>query len=122
MIQEETLLYLDDEPVNLMLFTANFEEHFIIKTAESGREAFNLLGTHPEIKVVICDLKMPEMNGIDFIKKAKEQFSDKIFFLLTGYHLTDEILEALKSGLIHQYFCKPFEADDIEYSIRLALK
>jgi YesN/AraC family two-component response regulator len=56
-------------------------------------------------------MKMPGMNGIEFIKKAKAKYPDKKFYILTGFEITEQIKEALDKGIILEYFCKPFEIE-----------
>lgn len=117
-----TILYVDDEPMNLMLFRANFKNKFNVQTAESGKEGLNQLISNPSTHVVISDMKMPGMNGIEFIKLAKIDFPNISFFILTGFDITDEISEALNDKLIHRYFRKPFNIKEIETAILEAVK
>lgn len=116
-----TLLYVDDEPLNLTLFSINFGKKFHIITALSGYEGLDTLKTNPETSVVISDMKMPGMNGIEFIHLAKKEFPNVIFFILTGFDITPEIAEALQTNLIHKYFSKPLNLKEIEMSINEAL-
>jgi YesN/AraC family two-component response regulator len=102
MNQPPTLLYVDDEPLNLMLFEINFKKKFNVKTALSGESGLDILSSVPSIQVVITDMKMPGMSGIEFIKKAKEQFPEIVFFILTGYEITKEIIHALEEKLIYK--------------------
>jgi two-component system, response regulator, stage 0 sporulation protein F len=113
-----TVLYVDDEPINLMLFSMNFKNKFNVVTAGSGHQGLGLLKTYPKTKVVISDMKMPGMNGIEFIRKAKKDFPAISYFILTGFEITDEISEAIEKKLIHKYFRKPFNINEIEESIR----
>lgn len=117
-----TLLYVDDEPINLRIFAINFKKKFAVITAESGYDGLELLKLHPEITVVISDMKMPGMDGIEFIKLAKKDFPHISFFILTGFDITQEIAEALEKGLINKYFRKPFDMKEVEISIQEALK
>lgn len=121
MNKEKTLLYVDDEPINLRLFAFNFKKRYNVITAESGFEGLAKLKLHKEILVVISDMKMPGMNGIEFIREAKKEFPAISFFILTGFDITAEIAEALKEGLIYKYFRKPFNAREVETSINEAL-
>ncbi len=111
------VLYVDDEPINLMLFKANFKKKFEIITAESGSEGLLRLKENSNTKVVISDMKMPGMNGIEFIRIAKKDFPNVSFYILTGFDITDEISNALDENLIHKYFQKPFNISEIEYAI-----
>ena len=117
MNQSPTLLYVDDEPLNLTLFEINFQKKYTVRTALSGKEGLDILGSEPSIAVVITDMKMPGMNGIEFIRKAKENFPEIIFFILTGYEITEEITRALEEKLIHKYFKKPFLMKEMETAI-----
>lgn len=117
-----SILYVDDEPTNLLLFKINFKKKFDVITALSGEEGLEILAQNPQVKVVISDMKMPGMNGIEFITLAKQEYPNIIFYILTGYDITPEIAQALKNKLINQYFSKPFNLPEIEKSINTALK
>jgi len=108
-----TILYVDDEPINLRLFALNLKRYFNVLTANSAKEGIEILEKNPEICVVVSDMRMPEMNGIDFIKKARENRPDIKYFILTGYDITKEISDALLNNIISEYFSKPFKSNEI---------
>jgi len=112
-----SILYVDDEPINLMMFQIGFERKFKVKTAESGFEGLKYLKSNPEIQIVISDMKMPGMNGIEFIKQAKNDFPYISFYILTGFEITDEITKAINEKLILKYFRKPLDLKAIEASV-----
>ncbi len=116
-----TLLYVDDESLNLILFELNFKKMYKVITAESGPDGLAKLDAHTEIIVVISDMKMPGMNGIEFIKEAQKHYAHVIYFILTGFDLTEEITNALQEGLIQQYFRKPLNVDEIHKAIQREL-
>jgi two-component system, response regulator, stage 0 sporulation protein F len=111
------ILYVDDEPTNLMLFDSMFERKFNILTAESGFLGIDLLSKNPDIRVVISDMKMPMMDGIEFITRAKSMYPDIQFYILTGFEITPRIQESLSSGLVLKYFQKPFKMAEIDKTI-----
>jgi len=113
MTQDIVILYIDDEPINILLFELNFKRKFNVLTATSGSGGLEKMASNPEIKVVISDMKMPEMNGIEFIKLAKQQYPLVAYYILTGFDMTEEIESALKSQLIKRYFNKPFNMTEI---------
>ena len=115
------ILYVDDEQINLFLFEANFKDKYDVLTAFDGFKGLEVLDENPETVVIISDMKMPGMNGIEFIKKAKEKYPDKKYYILTGFEITEEIREALDSGLIIEYFSKPFEVEKMHVLIAKAL-
>ncbi|WP_319500415.1 response regulator [uncultured Draconibacterium sp.] len=108
------VLYVDDEPINLQLFEINFSKKYEVYIAPNGSGGLDILDKHPDISVIISDMKMPGMNGIEFIEKAKEKFPNKRYYILTGFEITPEINSALETGLILQYFRKPFNSKKIE--------
>jgi len=111
------ILYVDDEPINLMLFKNMFKNHYNVFTSESGMAGLSILRENPDICVVISDMRMPKMDGIEFIKKAKELYPDLFYFILTGYEITEEIQDCLNVGLICKYLQKPFNIKEIADSI-----
>jgi response regulator RpfG family c-di-GMP phosphodiesterase len=117
MSEKIKLIYVDDEEVNVILFKINFSRNYEVHTGYNGFQGLELLEKYPVVKVIISDMNMPVMNGIEFIKKAKEKYPEKKFYILTGFEITDEIQNALKSGLIHKYFRKPFNLQEIEKAI-----
>jgi len=65
-----TVLYVDDEPINLELFKMSFRRVFNVIVAESGPQGLEVLQNTNGIKAVISDMKMPNMSGLEFIQKA----------------------------------------------------
>lgn len=122
MSHKHKLLYVDDEPINLQLFQINFQKKFNVLTADSAIEGLEVLNNNTDISIVISDMKMPLMNGLEFIKLAKERFPEILYFILTGYGLTNEMSEAISSGMIIKYFSKPFNLNEIETTIEIALQ
>lgn len=111
------ILYVDDEEINLEIFKINMHKYFKIETARSGVEGLRILEEGNTIQLVISDLRMPEMDGLEFIKTAKEKHPDIKFFIITGYEITPEIDEALETNLICQYFNKPYNVNEIISSV-----
>lgn len=112
-----SILYVDDEPINLMLFERIFYKRYNVLTVESGFKGLEVLKEKPDIEMIISDMKMPHMNGIEFITRAKALYPDIQYYILTGYEITNQIQEALDNGLILKYFRKPFDITEIEKTI-----
>lgn len=117
-MSEKAVLYVDDEPMNLRLFEINFSDMFKIYTAQDGCQGLDTLQREKVISTVISDMRMPGMNGIEFITKAKDSFPDKKYLLLTGFEnipgTIPEIDSALQAGLISKCLRKPFQVSEIE--------
>lgn len=116
------VLYVDDEKINLLLFKVNFEDQYEVFTAVDGFNGLSILDENPEIVIVFSDMKMPGMNGLEFINGAKEKYPNKKYYILTGFDITDEIKEAIESGLIIEYFRKPFEVEKMHGIMSEAVK
>ncbi|MGD9991924.1 MAG: response regulator [Salinivirgaceae bacterium] len=122
MNQDVTLLYVDDEPINLTLFEINFRRKYKVLTAGSGAEGLQKLEGNKDIIVVISDMKMPGMNGIEFITQAKANYQHIAYFILTAFDINKEIKEALDQHQINRYFNKPFNIQEIDGAIQEFLR
>jgi DNA-binding NtrC family response regulator len=71
--------------------------------------------------IVITDLKMPGVDGIELLRKAKEAYSDTMVIVITGYGTVESAVEAIKLGA-YDYITKPFDAEHIKMVVRKALK
>jgi response regulator RpfG family c-di-GMP phosphodiesterase len=110
-----SVLYVDDEEPNLFLFKITFQDRYHVYTAKSANEGLNLLDEKSnEISVVISDMHMPMMNGVQFVKKAKERFENLDYFILTGFEFNEEIERALQEGLIKKCLTKPYDSSQLE--------
>lgn len=103
------ILYVDDEEINLELLQLTFMNELEVITATSAKEGLQLLMENPGIPVVISDLKMPEMNGLDFIKEIKSSYPGKICMLLTGFMESEIMMEGFNKELIFRYIMKPWK-------------
>jgi len=112
-----TILYVDDEPINLTVFQAVFSKEFFIITSLAAFEGLKELRTNKDIDLVITDMQMPKINGLEFIDEIKEDNPDMPCFILTGFEITPKISESIKAGKVIKYFRKPFKKGEIEEAI-----
>lgn len=108
------ILFVDDEEVNTFVFKIAFSPKYEIVYADSGEAGLKLMESHPDIKFVISDLKMPGMDGLEFIREVKKLRKELPCLLLTGFNKTQEIEDQLNSKLIVAYQLKPFNKGEIE--------
>jgi len=114
-----TILYVDDEDINLFIFEKSFQPNYTVFTANSGAEGLDKLKNHAdEIIVVISDMRMPNMNGVEFISRAKKMYDNIAYFILTGFEYNDEIDEAIKKNIVQKFFTKPLDIPEIEAAIK----
>lgn len=118
MSKQITILYVDDEDINLFLFERSFSSTYKVITANSGEEGLKKLelSAH-DIIVVISDMRMPGMDGIAFIKKAKEKFHNIAYYILTAFNFNEEINSAIADKLIDNFFTKPFDIEVIKAEV-----
>ena len=107
------ILYLDDEIINLNLFQLTFKGALKIFTTSDCKVALSMVEERTEIKAVISDMKMPMMNGLEFIRSAREIRSDIPYYILSGFQSNDDIQEALDNNIIKEFFQKPFIKNQI---------
>ena len=115
------ILYVDDEAINLELLELTFKNEFRVYTAESAEEGLLLLEQNPDVRVVISDLKMPKMNGLNFVRRVKEMDKSKTCMLLSGFMESDVMLEGFSKDLIFRYLMKPWSKEELQESIQEAL-
>jgi response regulator RpfG family c-di-GMP phosphodiesterase len=109
MSEKPTILYVDDEPINLQLFSIHTSKLYNVLTAENGIDGLNVLLENHHVSVVLSDMKMPGMNGLEFIREARKMHPCKFYFILTGYDITNEIAEAIEHKTIVNYYRKPYK-------------
>ncbi len=101
-------MYVDDEEINIKLFDLSLRKEFDIVTANSAQLGLEILEKDVRIGVVISDLKMPEMDGLELIKRIKEGNNNIICMLLTGYIESEVMLEGFNKEYIFRYLVKPW--------------
>lgn len=108
------ILCIDDEEINLYILKRFMGEKYEVITSNEPHEALGILEKDSEIKLILTDMHMPMMNGLEFAREAQKQFENKKIFMLSGFTMTSEIQDALDSGLILDYFSKPADFDKIQ--------
>jgi len=118
------LLFVDDEESITKALRRLFrKEEYDIYTAASGQEGLDRLReVGKPFSLIISDQRMPEMNGAEFLEKAKGIFPQAIRILLTGYSDMDAMVDAINKGGIHRYFTKPWNDDDLLLQVRQSLE
>ncbi len=95
-IEPKTVLCVDDEPIIRDLCVNALDDYHVV-IAEDGIEALNVLETI-KVDIVLSDINMPNMDGLELLQKIKEERPDLAVILMTGYSDSELILQALKTG------------------------
>lgn len=116
MSQSLSLLVVDDE-YNLRNLLERFlkKNGHIVFTAENAKTALDLVEKH-HVDIVISDIKMPDMNGIELLKAIKKLDDTIQVIMITAYATVETAVEAMKAGA-SDYVMKPFDLNDIMTSI-----
>lgn len=115
------ILVVDDEKDTCLLLSQVLEkEGYIVDTATSGREALSIL-KKKKINLVITDLKMPEMDGLEFLREARKLKSKVKFIMMTAYGEIETYLDAINLGAF-DYLNKPMEISDVRNAVKKALQ
>lgn len=120
-MQKIKLLVVDDE--QRFLFTTEKllkRQGFDVLTAESGGRALMLLKEH-DVKVVILDVKMPGIGGIEILKEIKRLYPHLAVIMLTGHATVPSAVEAMQMGAT-DYLMKPVAMDQLISKVREAVE
>lgn len=115
--QKINVLYIDDEPNNIVSFKAAFRRVFNVYSAESAEEGTKVL-EQEEIHVILSDQRMPKTTGIEFFQSILETHPDPIRILITGYTDINAVIDAINLGQVYKYLTKPWIEEEVKTSIR----
>ncbi|MFC1858195.1 sigma-54-dependent transcriptional regulator [Thermodesulfobacteriota bacterium] len=113
------LLIIDDEAnMRHMLSTLLKNSGYIVESAANGSRALQMVN-QSRYDFILCDLKMPQMNGMDFLKAAKDSLKGTTVIMMSAYGTIDNAVEALKLGA-YDYISKPFKTDEVLLALKKA--
>ena len=113
------LIVDDDESIRDMLSIVLKDENYNVLTAEDGNRAITHLKKN-KINLVISDIKMPDMDGIELLNYIKKKNEKIPVIMITGHASTNDAIEAMKIGA-EQYITKPFNIDELKVVIEKAI-
>lgn len=108
-----TVLAVDDEPGILNVLTRQLRKTpFELLTANSGQEALDILAGK-RCQIIVSDMRMPGMNGAEFLAEVRQRHPETVRLLLTGYSDMDATVQAINDGGIFSYLAKPWEPESL---------
>ncbi len=120
--EQATLLFVDDESNILSSLKRLFRPlGYRIHTALGGPKGLEVLARE-EIDLVISDMRMPGMDGAEFLEEVAKQWPDTVRILLTGYSDLGSTIAAINNGHIYRYVAKPWEEHELTLTIKHALE
>lgn len=119
MDEPRRLLIIDDEAnMRHMLSQLTGKAGYVVTLAENGQEGLAILAGQ-EVDLILCDLKMPKLNGLEFLTRVKEMGGDAPIIMMSAYAAIEDAVAAIKSGA-YDFITKPFKADEVLLTLERA--
>ena len=120
-VEDQKILIVDDDPSIVDLLNQFLKRKgFKCKTAADGQEAIDLLEKSP-FTIIVTDLIMPRVDGLELLKKVKESWPDTDVIVMTGYTKNFTYTDVIKAGA-SDFVQKPFTLDEIEAKLQRLIK
>src|SRR5947209_7168038 len=115
------LLVVDDEPdlVHSVQDLLRFE--YRVLGATRATEGLKIM-EREQVHIVMSDQRMPEMTGVEFLKRLREQYPDTIRLLFTAYADIKAVIDAINQGNVYRYISKPWEPQELQAVLRQAVE
>ena len=116
------ILYVDDERLMLSAFRRTVrKEPYEVIIANSGSEGLEVIATR-DVAVVVSDARMPNMDGVEFLRRVAKASPDTMRMLLTGYTDQQTTVDAINEAGVYRYLSKPWRRDDLLQALRDAVE
>lgn len=106
------LLFVDDEVPILNSMKALFRHEYDVAVATGGREALQIIREHAP-HVIVCDQRMPQMQGVDLLRMVKKISPETMRILLTGYADRDAVIGSINKGEVFRFVNKPWDNNEL---------
>jgi len=115
-MQKKRILVVDDEPIMKdFLCEALQRKNYAVEWADNGHRALQLIQERP-FDLVISDIRMPDLGGMELLKAAKTHQKDLGVILITAYGTIENAVEAIKAGA-YDYITKPISVDEFDLTV-----
>jgi len=116
----KTILIIDDEKGIRESLTVMLQiEGYEVTPCEDALKATELINQGNNYDFIVCDLKMPRMSGMDFLKEVRKKHIDSIFIMITAYGNSETSIDAVKSGA-DDYINKPVKTEELILRMKMA--
>ncbi|PZF76466.1 sigma-54-dependent Fis family transcriptional regulator [Aestuariivirga litoralis] len=113
------LLIVDDEVRSLESLARILQDDFDVKTAANVTRAREILQSE-WVQIVLCDQRMPDMTGVEFLAQLREQYPDVVRIIISGYTDTEDVIRGINQAGIFQYITKPWQPDSLLLTLKNA--
>jgi signal transduction histidine kinase len=118
-LPQPLVLYVDDERANRIVFEQSLKSEFLIKSVSDAKSALDFLANN-EVAVLVTDIRMPEIDGLELLRRAKDLYPNTLRMVITAFSDIDPILRAINEGLVARYIVKPWDRDELIQALRWA--
>lgn len=119
--KRQKILIIDDEVEITKSLLRQFKRTYTVFSATSAVDALKILESE-DIQVIVSDQRMPGMTGIEFFSKIRSNFPDIIKLILTGYTDLEAVVSAINEGQVFRYISKPWNPDELDWTIKEAFE
>ncbi len=116
------ILFVDDDPRILSAMRRRFANDFNLVTFEKGHEAVTYIRSNNDISVLVADMRMPGMDGLELLKHSQEIRPDLKRIMLTGNSDQKTAVDAINEGRVFRFLKKPCDASEVKAAIKLAIE
>ena len=118
----EKILFVDDEANVLSALKRQFRKQYAVSTAEGGAEALKKIAQEGPFSVIVSDMQMPEMNGIQFFQVAQQMAPESVRLMLTGNADQQTAVDAVNKGSVFSFYTKPCAPEVMSQAIEKAVE
>lgn len=111
------ILFVDDDVQLLAAMAAVLRKDFVVQTASSPEKGLDFLRDGERFSVIVSDMRMPGMNGIEFLKQAMQIDGEAVRIMLTGYADLETVVAAINEGNVSYFLTKPCPTDTLRETI-----
>ncbi|MCM8813579.1 MAG: sigma-54 dependent transcriptional regulator [Candidatus Omnitrophica bacterium] len=122
MAQKRAILIVDDDPImrKSLLGALKAAKGYVVETAQDGEDALVKI-SRQFFDLVITDMKMPKMGGLELLRRIRAEASDTTVIVMTAFGTVETAVEAMKTGA-YDYLTKPFSVDQVEVVVQKAIE
>jgi|YNPNPStandDraft_1061719.scaffolds.fasta_scaffold00435_8 response regulator RpfG family c-di-GMP phosphodiesterase len=117
----EKVLFVDDDPNVLASYQRQLRKAFQVETAQGPEMGLKAVRQNGPYAVVVSDLRMPKMDGIQFLSRVRELAPDTVRMMLTGYAEVEAAIQAVNEGNVFRFLTKPCDGDTLARALEMGL-
>lgn len=121
-VEQTKILVVDDEVANLQKLHRTFVNRYPVLSASSGTEALDFVEKNGDIAVIVADQRMPDMSGIELLRRTLDPLPNAVRIILTGFTDVDVLMEAINSCKVYRYIVKPWDPPDLLMTVERGLE